>query len=106
MSGARHRPPDRLLHGGDDRARPVCDRRALRAASFHAVGANAYMLSGDHTIWRTYRELLEHLSRLFDGGALPPPPITTLGKLSPDVVKQAHALLESNAVQGKLVMTC
>jgi hypothetical protein len=39
-------------------------------------------------------------------GALAPPPIHVLGRLSPEVVKQAHALLESNAVQGKLVMTC
>jgi NADPH:quinone reductase len=74
-------------------------------ASFHAVGANAYSLSDDHAAWRAYREMLEHLSRLFDKGALPAPPITILGGLSPDVVKHAHALLESNAVQGKLVMT-
>jgi NADPH:quinone reductase len=74
-------------------------------ASFHSVGANAYSLNTDRAAWRKYREMLEHLARLFDSGALPPPPITVLGKLSPEVVKHAHALLESNAVQGKLVMT-
>ena len=73
-------------------------------ASFHSVGANAYSLTDDHAAWRKYREMLEHLSRLFDSGALPLPPITILGRLSVEVVKQAHALLESNAVQGKLVM--
>jgi NADPH:quinone reductase-like Zn-dependent oxidoreductase len=75
-------------------------------ASFHSVGANAFSLTDDQTVWRTYRKMLDHLSRLFDSGALAAPPITILGKLSTEVVKQAHALLESNAVQGKLVMTC
>jgi NADPH:quinone reductase-like Zn-dependent oxidoreductase len=75
-------------------------------ASFHSVGANTYSLTEDRAAWRKYREMLEHLSRRFDTGALPPPPINILGKLSPEVVKHAHALLESHAVQGKLVMTC
>lgn len=75
-------------------------------ASFHSVGANAYSLTDDRTSWRKCREMLDHLSRHFDSGALAPPPIKILGGLSLDVVKQAHALLESNAVQGKLVMTC
>jgi NADPH:quinone reductase-like Zn-dependent oxidoreductase len=75
-------------------------------ASFHSVGANAYSLMNDRAAWRKYRELLDHLSRHFDSGALAPPPITVLGRLSPEVVKQAHALLEGNAVQGKLVMSC
>ncbi len=75
-------------------------------ASFHSVGANAYSLLDDRAAWRKYREMLEHLARHFDSGALAPPPIHVLGRLSPEVVKKAHALLESNAVQGKLVMTC
>jgi NADPH:quinone reductase len=75
-------------------------------ASFHSVGANAYSLTDDRAAWRKYREMLEHLARHFDSGALAPPPINILGTLSPEVVKQAHAMLESNAVQGKLVMTC
>jgi len=44
--------------------------------------------------------------RRFDSGALAPPRITILGGLSSEVVKRAHALLENNAVQGKLIMTC
>ena len=75
-------------------------------ASFHSVGANAYSLTDDRAAWRKYREMLDQLSRHFDTGALAPPPITTLGELSVEVVKKAHALLESNAIQGKLVMTC
>jgi NADPH:quinone reductase-like Zn-dependent oxidoreductase len=75
-------------------------------ASFHSVGANAYSLVDDRAAWRKYREMLEHLVQHFDSGALAPPTIHILGRLSPEVVKQAHALLESNAVQGKLVMTC
>jgi NADPH:quinone reductase-like Zn-dependent oxidoreductase len=75
-------------------------------ASFHSVGANAYSLSEDRYAWKKYREMLEQLSGQFDSGALAPPPIHILGRLSAEVVKQAHARLESNAVQGKLVMTC
>jgi NADPH:quinone reductase len=75
-------------------------------ASFHSVGAHAYSLTEDRTTWRTYREILEQLSQHFVTGALSLPPIRVLGRLSPEVVKQAHTLLESNAVQGKLVMTC
>jgi NADPH:quinone reductase len=75
-------------------------------ASFHSVGANAYSLVDDRVAWRKYRDMLEHLTRQFDSGALAPPPITILGGLSPDVVERAHALLERGAVQGKLVMTC
>ena len=74
-------------------------------ASFHSVGAHAYSLTEDRATWRKYREILEQLSRHFVTGALPPPPTRILGKLSPEVVEQAHALMESNAVQGKLVMT-
>jgi NADPH:quinone reductase-like Zn-dependent oxidoreductase len=75
-------------------------------ASFHSVGANAYSLLADRAAWRRYREKLERLARHFDSGALAPPPIQVLGKLSPEVVREAHARLESGAVQGKLVMTC
>jgi NADPH:quinone reductase-like Zn-dependent oxidoreductase len=75
-------------------------------ASFHSVGANAYSLTSDRAAWRKYRKMLDHLSRHFDSGALAPPPITILGSLSSEVVRHAHALLESNAVQGKLIMTC
>jgi NADPH2:quinone reductase len=75
-------------------------------ASFHSVGANAYSLIEDRAAWRRYREMLEQLAWQFDSGALRPPPIEVLGTLSPEVVKEAHARLESGAVQGKLVMTC
>jgi NADPH:quinone reductase-like Zn-dependent oxidoreductase len=73
-------------------------------ASFHPIGANAYSLIDDRASWRKYRAMLEHLSRLFDSGELPRPPVNVLGRLSEHVVKQAHAMLEGNSVQGKLVM--
>jgi NADPH:quinone reductase len=75
-------------------------------ASFHAVGANAYSLPTDRIVWLKYRQMLNDLSQYFDSGALVPPPINILGGMSLEVVKQAHALLENYAVQGKLVMTC
>lgn len=74
-------------------------------ASFHSVGAHAYSLSADRAVWRTYRRMLQQLADEFDGGALSPPPVQVVGQLSADVVRQAHALLESGSVQGKLVMT-
>ncbi|MGO1080675.1 quinone oxidoreductase family protein [Inquilinus sp. CA228] len=77
-----------------------------RNASFHTVGANAYSLVEDRAVWRRYRDMLDQLAALFDGGALPPPPITNLGPLSVETVRQAHELLERGAVQGKLVMSC
>ena len=75
-------------------------------ASFHSVGAHAYSLTKDRMVWQKYRQMLEHLAHFFDRGTLTPPPITIVGNLSLQTVKQAHALLENNAVQGKLVMTC
>jgi NADPH:quinone reductase len=72
-------------------------------ALFHSVGANAYSLSSDRTTWRKYRDMLDGFARLYDAGDLAPPTISHVGSLSSDVVRRAHALLESGAVQGKLV---
>jgi NADPH:quinone reductase-like Zn-dependent oxidoreductase len=77
-----------------------------RNASFHSVGTHAYSLSPERAAWRKYRTVLARLAADFDSGALAPPPIRDLGALSPPVVRQAHLLLERNAVQGKLVMSC
>jgi NADPH:quinone reductase-like Zn-dependent oxidoreductase len=77
-----------------------------RNASFHTIGANAYSLVGNRVSWRTYGEILERLAHLFDSGALTPPPVHVLGRLSAAVVRRGHALLEGNSVQGKLVMIC
>jgi NADPH:quinone reductase len=75
-------------------------------ASFHSVGAHAYSLRMDRSVWQKYREMLEQLSRDFDGGLLIPPPINVIGTLTPEVVRQAHRFMEVGGVQGKLVMTC
>jgi NADPH:quinone reductase len=72
-------------------------------ARFHAVGANAYSLTSDRAMWCMYRSMLEELSNWYDTGSLAPPAIRHLGPLRSDVVRQAHALLEGGAVQGKLV---
>lgn len=77
-----------------------------RNASFHSIGANAYSLSRNQDDWKAYRHILDHISMLFDTGAISKPPVTILGSLSVDAVKKAHQLLESGAVQGKLIMTC
>jgi NADPH2:quinone reductase len=75
-------------------------------ASFHSVGANAYSLSDNRENWKIYRQMLDHISELFDNGSLHEPPVTIVGPLSVETVKKAHELLENNLVQGKLVMTC
>ena len=80
-----------------------CSKRMRR---FSPWGANASSLTNDRAIWRKYREVRDHLSQHFDSGALAPPRIPILGGLSSEVVTRAHALLENNAVQGKLIMTC
>jgi NADPH:quinone reductase len=72
-------------------------------ALFHAVGAHAYSLSNDRTMWRRYRDMLDGFATLYDKGDTAPPAVRHLGPLCSDVVKHAHALLESGAVQGKLV---
>ncbi len=74
-------------------------------ASFHSVGAHAYSLRSNRNAWLAYRRSLDHLGGLFDSGALAAPATRTLGALSPEVVRQAHLLLDANAVQGKLVMS-
>ena len=77
-----------------------------RNASFHSIGANAYSLSGNRDHWKAYRDILDHISRLFDTSAIIKPPITILGSLSVDTVKKGHQLLEKSSIQGKLIMTC
>ncbi len=77
-----------------------------RNGSFHAIGANAYSLTEDRNQWRHYQRMLGELAALFDSGAMPAPPVTSVGSLSVEAVRQAHDLLERSAVQGKLVMGC
>jgi NADPH2:quinone reductase len=77
-----------------------------RNGSFHAIGANAYSLTEDRSRWRRYQAMLNEFTRLFDSGALPAPPVNSVGTLSVEAVRQAHDLLERSAVQGKLVMAC
>jgi len=74
-------------------------------ASFHSVGANAYSLSNNRKQWKIYRQILDRISKFYDDREMIKPSITILGKLSVDVVRQAHELLEKSFVQGKLIMT-
>jgi NADPH:quinone reductase-like Zn-dependent oxidoreductase len=82
------------------------ERLFEKNASFHPIGANAYMLVEDRRYWARYRAMLEELARMFDAGELAPLPVRNMGPLSADTVTRAHELLEGSAVQGKLVMTC
>jgi len=73
-------------------------------ASFHAIGANAYMLSPDRVAWRRYRGMLQELTRMFDEREIRPPLTETVGPFSAETVARAHERLERSAVVGKLVM--
>ena len=75
-----------------------------RNASFHAVGANAYMLAQDRNAWSKYRAMLDEFARMYDSGQLRAPRVEAAGPLSAETVERAHGLLERNAVVGKLVM--
>ena len=77
-----------------------------RNASFHAVGANAYMLTDDRTAWSRYAAMLREFGRMYDSGAMRPPRVQSAGPLEARTVERAHELLERNAVVGKLVMSC
>lgn len=45
------------------------------------------------------------LRELVQSGRLPLPPVTELGELDEQTIRQAHTLLETGHVQGKLVLT-
>jgi NADPH:quinone reductase len=75
-------------------------------ATFHSVGTHAFSLSTDRRVWGRYREMLDGLSARIASGELRLPAIRVLGRLSPEVVRVAHELLDSQQVQGKLVMSC
>ncbi|HEY7340844.1 MAG TPA: NADP-dependent oxidoreductase [Ktedonobacterales bacterium] len=75
-----------------------------RSAAFHFVMASVRGTFGDPETWSMYGRQLAALTELFENGAIPPPTITEVGDLSVETVRQAHALLETGHVQGKLVM--
>jgi NADPH:quinone reductase len=75
-------------------------------ASFHSVGTHSYSLASNRGTWRRYREMLDQLSRQYSSGPLRLPAIGVVGHLSAEVVATAHTLIDNNAVQGKLVMSC
>ncbi len=74
-------------------------------ASFHSIGANAYSLTENQEYWKNYQHILNDISKLFDNNAISKPPITIVGSLSVEAVKNAHELLENNLAQGKLIMS-
>jgi NADPH:quinone reductase-like Zn-dependent oxidoreductase len=76
-----------------------------RSASVHLVNLGARGRDGGPAEWDTYRDALSSLSHWLDTGHLPPPPVTVVGTLSADTVREAHARLESGHTHGKLVLT-
>jgi NADPH:quinone reductase len=66
------------------------------------VGAEAY--SGKPETWGIYHEHLTHITHLLNTKKINVPFYHLLGNLEVDTVKNAHCLLETSRVRGKLVM--
>jgi NADPH:quinone reductase len=76
-----------------------------RSASVHLVNLGARARDGRPEEWVAYHDALSSLSHWLDTGHLPPPPVTVVGALSADTVREAHTRLESGHTRGKLVLT-
>jgi NADPH:quinone reductase len=66
------------------------------------VGAEAY--SGKPETWGIYHKHLAHITHLLNEKKITVPSYHLLGGLEVDTVKNAHRLLETGRVRGKLVM--
>lgn len=75
-----------------------------RNLSVHQVNIGAELGSTEKKSLQVYQRHLKVLMTLFEEGSLVPPPVTVVGSLSDKTVRQAHELLESGRVKGKLVM--
>lgn len=97
-----------IVRGPRDDSHPPEDddenRLFNRSAAFHFVMVSARATFGPPDTWQVYGRQLAALAALLEAGAIQPPPLTEVGDLSVETVRQAHALLETGHVQGKLVM--
>lgn len=97
-----------IVQGPRDDSHPpeIDDENRLfnRSAAFHFVMASVRGSFGGPESWPTYAQQLTALASMAESGAIQPPAITEVGRLSVETVQRAHALLESGHTQGKLVM--
>lgn len=72
--------------------------------NLHFVFLGAESFSGSEETWSIYQKHLAHLAELIETGCLSAPRFELVGPLSVLTVQQAHRLLGSHRVKGKLVM--
>ncbi len=86
---------------------PVWARGTLcfnRNLSLHFIFVGAESYSGSKEALSIYSNHLNQITKLLESGSIPPSPIQTLGELKLETVVEAHRLLETGKVKGKLVM--
>lgn len=75
-----------------------------RNVSFHGIFVGAEAYSRLPETWGVYQDHLKEITKLFNERKLIVPYYHLLGRLEVETVRNAHCLLESGRVRGKLVM--
>lgn len=75
-----------------------------RNLSVHQINIGAEMADPTQEKWKIYTDHLEIITQMFEEGTLEPPLVQVVGPLSVETVQEAHRLLETRKVKGKLVM--
>lgn len=73
--------------------------------NLHFVFVGSEGFTGSAKSWSIYQEHLSQITELCEKKVLIPPQVQVIGPLSVSTVQQAHRLLQSNRVKGKLVMS-
>ena len=83
------------------------DRSPLlaRSGTFQFVALSARARAGSARDWEVYQETMADLTTLISTRRIPPPSVTELGELSEPTIQEAHRMLETGHVTGKLVLT-
>lgn len=75
-----------------------------RGVSFHPVYLGARAQFGGPADWKCYSDTLRELAHLFESGQLHPPKLSDFGMISPDCIREAHALGAQNDALGQMVV--
>jgi NADPH:quinone reductase-like Zn-dependent oxidoreductase len=76
-----------------------------RNMNLHFVFVGAEAFSGPAKSWSIYHKHLSHITELVETNAISAPQVNVVGPLNVQSVQEAHRLLETNRVKGKLAMS-
>ncbi|MBS0652976.1 MAG: NADP-dependent oxidoreductase [Verrucomicrobia bacterium] len=76
-----------------------------RNMNLHFIFVGSEAFSGPAKSWSIYQKHLSHITELVETNAITAPQVKVVGHLSVQAVQEAHRLLQSNRVKGKLAMT-